>query len=58
MVLSARSPSSAEPADPASIAAAASGWLADLAGLIEAGDTSRAGGLFGPDAVRGATSWR
>jgi hypothetical protein len=42
-----------EPADPGSIAAVASGWLADLARLIEAGDTSGAGQLFGPDA-----SWR
>ena len=42
-----------EPADPGSIAAVASGWLAELARLIEAGDTSGAGELFGPDA-----SWR
>jgi putative flavoprotein involved in K+ transport len=53
VVLSTRPPSSAEPGNPGSSAAVARAWLADLAGLIEAGDASRASELFGPDA-----SWR
>ncbi len=48
MTLSASAP--VELTDPAAIAAA---WLAGLASMIEAGDTSRAAELFSPDA-----SWR
>lgn len=53
MALSARSPSSAEPANPGSVAAAARVWLADLAARLEAGDADQAAELFRPDA-----SWR